>query len=105
MLAVLKVCGGRMDKADEVITREANKNKTFDDWMMPFIRSPDNIKAQAWDIFTALVYIIGLVHDSFCIAFYLYPLLDVWQMEFVLGRALLMLVDNISTFFIAIPKQ
>ena len=45
LLAVLKVCGGRMDKADEIIAKEANKSKTLDDWMMPLIRSPDNIKA------------------------------------------------------------
>lgn len=76
LLAILKVCGGRMEKAEEVIEAEASKSKTIDDRMMQFIKSPDDSKVLAWDIFSTFFYLIGFIHDSFCIAFFLYPLLD-----------------------------
>ena len=74
LIAILKLCGNRMEKFETVIQKKEKRKKTCDDYMLKLINSPNDLRMRAWIVFSSLFYMIGLFLDSFMISFAMYPI-------------------------------
>ena len=105
LIAILKTCGNRMEKTEPLVKKEEKQTKTFDDRMLKFINSPNRRIMRIWHVITSVFYLEGLFHDSLLIAFRMYLVLEPGVKLFLTIRAMIMLLDIISTFMTAIPKE
>ena len=74
LLAILKICGNRIEKMDGVIEKEEKKTRAFDDRVMVLVMSPDTKNSRYWLVFTSIFYLIGIVQDMIVVARHNYPL-------------------------------
>ena len=105
LIAILKLCGNRMEKFETVVQKEKKRTETCDDFMVVLVKSPNTILMRAWSVFTSLFYMIGFFIDSILISYRIYPILITGQKLFTTFRAIIMLADIVVTFFTAIPKE
>ena len=104
LLTILKLCGNRLDKLENVLNKEPEKKKDCNDRLIKYIRDPTDRIMVFWEIFLSIVYYVGLMQDSLDLANMYLFLEPGWRLINIL-RAFLMLVDIVVTFFTAIPKS
>ena len=104
LLAILKICGNRFDKYENILKEEKQKRRTVSDVLLLHIRDPTSRAMNLWFIIMSLIYYIGLIQDSLQLANMYFLLMPGWRL-FTIFRALMMLIDIILTFFTAIPKS
>jgi len=106
LLAILKICGGRFDKLEEAVQiKAAARRDTFEEWMGNYILTPSSSYHQYYGILMAQVYLISLFIDPYHMSFGLVPLYG-WKNKTVQSICSgLILIDIISNFITAYPKD
>ena len=104
LLAILKLCGNRLDKFEHAVKKEKSKKMSFDEKMTKYVRDPTTRPMNLWFIFLSVVYYIGIIQDSLQLANMFFILIPGWRL-LTITRAFLMLIDIVTKFVIAIPKN
>ena len=77
LLAILKICGNRMDKKNGAIQIEEEQTTvTFDMWMARYIVTPRMTLFQIFAVISSIGYLISAFIDPLIFMFRLEPLLD-----------------------------
>ena len=87
-----------------MFNKEPEKKKNCNDRLIKYIRDPTDRNIVFLEIFSSVVYYIGLMQDSLTLANMFLLLEPGWRLMNIV-RAFLMLFDIVCTFFIAIPKS
>ena len=70
VLAVLKLCGNRMDRLDVKIEKQEKKQrKSCNELMAKYIITPDETAYQIYFMTTSLTYIMSYFNDPYTLAF------------------------------------
>ena len=106
LLAILKICGNRMEKKHTSIPIEIdNPNLTFDEWMARYIITPRMTLFQIFAVISSIGYLISAILDPYILGFRLQPLLDPKVKQLQTWLSFTMLLDICALFFTATPKE
>ena len=61
LLAILKICGNRFDKYNNILKEEKQKRRTCNEILIYHIRDPTTKTMNLWFIIMSLLYYIGLI--------------------------------------------
>ena len=81
------------------------KEKTFKEWMAPYIMKPMSKKKITWDIIIGLIYLLTYLHDPYVLAFLFTPLNDSRQIFFLEFFNAIIVLDMLTNFLTGYPKE
>ena len=106
LLAILKICGNRMEKKGGHIAIEIEEtNVTFNQWMAKYIITPRMTLFQIFAVLSSIGYMISAFLDPFILGFRLQPLLDPYVKLLQTWLSFAMLIDITLLFITALPKE
>ena len=101
VLAILKICGNRMEhERHRIEEKEVKEKKTLDEWMVKYIKLPTSATKISWNIFICNIYVISFFADPFCLVFW-FPLWISWIKTTQTIFSILMVIDILYTFITA----
>ena len=107
VIVILKMSGGRVDESgqDDKEDKEEPRMQTCDEWFSKFVIMPFSRYIIGWNIFMTMVYLFSIIQDTLIMGFHLrlllIPEMNMWQMVF----SLVMIIDIILRFFVAIRQS
>ena len=94
-----------MDKLELAIKKKEKEKKTFDDYLYKYITEPNKRSYRVWQVFVSISYTVGYFSDAFNLSFHMLPILGTGTKLLTSFRSIVMLLDVILTFTIALPKE
>ena len=110
VLAILKICGNRIESLEtkiEVEKEKQNNNRplTFDEQMRKYILTPTSRNFMYYASLMTLMYGISFFLEPYIVCFDLYPILSSKVKTIQSILSVLMVLDIVLHFFTAFPKE